>query len=390
MLRTAPPRDTIASVLCRLPPALLPCALALAVGTPARAQEAGPHVLIVRATPAGSPTARQIADELSIELTARGWSVREPEPLSVEQVSEAEALREARAAYAGLRLAEAGSLIHDVIDRADRSGGAGLTRSDLIETLLLGAMVARATGDRDAEAAALDRALAVFPGLEPDPIEYPPTLVDEVAARRAEARSELTAPIRIDSLPPDARVWIDCEETTRVDGGRLELPVGQHLIRITAPRHHALGSRIAVDSEEILPPMRLEPDPEAVLRDPGPPGTPVAELVEAARLLGSTLLLVDVRRHENRWVVAARLPGAGRSARTSVAGPTDARAAARALAAGLGAGPAEPTPDDGDGNKLVWIVAGGVAAAAIATGVLLIVLGAREGDPQGWLGQGGF
>jgi hypothetical protein len=331
--------------------------LGAASAQPAVARSPRRFVLVTRATGSDRALADEAAEAIASELDARGLTVESP-PAPAEPIAAdlSPVLASAADAYAHLRLDEARALLDSLFAALDRTGGAGLARSDLVRAWVLAAGIARATGEEPAVLAALDAALAIDPALTLDPALEPPPIVLALEERRAAIRS---CALELTTEPSDAAVVIDGSERTR---GHLDLPCGLHLVRVDAPLHVATGRRVVLDDPEQPSALHvsLELDVAAAFAAPGAPFSPIpASLSEAAAHVASGLLVLDISRTAD-GVARARLVGLDRERDASSTEEGDA--IARALLEEREPAPAvDPWPWVGLGVGLAALVGGAIA-----------------------------
>lgn len=368
--------------------ALVACAL----GAPrASAQAERPRrVVVVRASGEAWDRAA-LAEGIAGRLEARGIDAFAP-PRASEASDERAALERASLAYANLHPGEARAALDDLVARADATGGAGVDRRMLIEALLLHAMADQALGDAGAADAAIARALAIDPALDPSPASYPPALRERVAALRTATDDRAASELRFVDVPEDATIVLDGAPLDR--GARVaRVAPGIHLVRVEAAGFAARGERLDVRAPAIDVRVALTPDPAATLRDPGPPdGRAPDRLREAARALGAELLLVDVVERDGARRAITFDAATSRQLTVSLAGAIDTPAAiADPLSSQLAAPRviAEPTPpaDASDDSTILWI-AGGAAVAVVAAIVTVVAISASSSSEQAWTGRG--
>ncbi len=333
--------------------------------------------------------AERLADAVALALRARGIEASRPPPPSSAPAPDVDALRDARLAYGNLHPDETRRTLAALLARLDANGGAGLSRADLLDALLLDAMAAQALGDDAAADGALDRALVVEPDLALDPAQYPPTLRQRLATRRA-ARSDPTtmATIVVRDAPPSATVYIDGEALPASKRSATVTP-GPHLLRVEAPGFEPHARRLDVAAPTTVVPVTLAVDAGARLHGRTDPGrSPDASLRAAARALGGSLLLVDLVSAPTGTRVVLDDVSAGRRVQIA-ASPSDVRhpafLAAR-LARALSTSPTRSTV--GGIPARVWWVSAGAAAVAIAAVALIVATTASPAPATQWTGRG--
>lgn len=336
------------------------------------ASAAQDRVLVVRADRGAQPIAERLARRLVDAWRAEGNQVRRPR-VAEEEEPAAPPLEAARRAYHEMRPADAARRLEEWLGRVDE--GARLPDTGAyVEGLVWLALARLALEDTAGADAALGRALAASPALALAEEDYPPTVRDRLAARRAQAG---LAELRLSSDPAGAEVRVDgaVRGTTPLT---LELGVGRHLLRITEPRHAPAFEALTLGPEGGELSRRLEPDPArhlSVAREVD------AATLAAARRLGGALawLVVECEGGDCR----ARLDDRG-GGRVSAAGPS---ASAAELARALLLTPVEPPPppvEPGGEDPWPWVGLGvGAALVAIAAVVVGVLIG---GQSDGWTG----
>jgi hypothetical protein len=353
-------------------------ALAVAVGlvlaSPvlARAQttERAREVLVVRATPELAAEADAVAARIVERRAAEGVDVtRAPSPPREEAPETSpivEATRSADEAFGTLALAEAERAIGAALTAAEHDGVR--TRSEILDALLLAAMIRAAAADERGADEAVRAALAVDATLVIDPERYPPTLAARVdAARPSVARCTLV----LATDPTDAEATLDGEPVA----SGAEAGCGLHWITVSRRGYATTSRRIVLapgDAESVS--IALAIDPATALAQAGAPGTPIDPLVErGAAALGRGLVVLDLARDDAHALVATL---GTRSARWS--SPVTPDTIADALLA--------PATRGGDDTVAigVGIGIGAAVALAIAIGVAVAV----APGPTGWIGNG--
>jgi hypothetical protein len=373
------PHRHLGIVLCW---AFLAVALTLR-STEAHAQELeGPRTLVVRAAAGYEELMSQLADALVVTLRAAGVDARIPER-PMPPPDESEALDAATEAYENLSPQEARHQIEALLARADRSGGEGLTRDELIRALLLLASSARVLGDEAALQAALDRALVVEPALELSPMLHPPWLRELLEARRSLRANAPRATLVILGEPAGACLTIDGQpHDSRPEGVRLS--PGAHLLRVTTEGYLAFGRRVDLEPGVTRISAELEPDHLEILANPGAPGEPVESLDEAARALGAPALLVEIALYESRLEAVATDMETGREASVTSSVTELPEVIAARLVEELTADSLEdPEPEPPRSRRsarIAWIVSGVTLAVVTSVVVGLLVAAPWEGE----------
>ena len=309
-------------------------------------------------------------------LTVRGFSVRSPDPAPVNP-DESEALEEAEAIYQRLQPAEALEAVDRLIERAERTGSANLSREELVRLHLLGALCASALNQTDREIAFIDQAIRIAPAYVPPATNFPPSLREIYAERQQVPRP--TTELRIEGLPDDAVVYVDGARSER----NADLPSGRHLIRTEAPGYTTTGTTVVSSGDVTSVALALEYDPESVFREASGSTHDPRALARAAEIAGVDVMLLHVAGDRDR-LRATLVSANGTIARWSgsrVANPDvvvaflvdrfDAPARTRS---------AVRLESDESGAALWPWAVGGAVAAGIAAIVLVVVLSDSSPD----------
>ncbi|MCG8557606.1 MAG: hypothetical protein MJD61_20305 [Proteobacteria bacterium] len=342
--------------------------------------------------------AEQAVKAALTRLRARGVEALVSPP-SASPPSERNNLKRAADAYMNLRPQAAVTQLDAMLTRLHSNGGAGITRSQLLEALLLRAMAESALGRLAQSQLTLDRIHAIDPSYQPSPAQYPPNLRKSLARRRSRHRAGSTVLLILAGLPPSAMISLDAKPLGTfhvLAAGRSEAQValtpGVHLVRAFAPGRIAAGTAVTLHTDHRLV-LELPPDPTQVLRHAGEPRPTVPTSVHsAARSLGATPLLVDYGRDQRARPVLSLLDTAtGRKASRILGRGATLEATADLLVAQL-LRAAPPLLDQGAaassrGSPVTpWLIAGG--AVAIAAGAVVFVAFALDDEPSEWAIRG--
>jgi hypothetical protein len=171
---------------------------------------------------------------------ARGAAVIDRSPAPPATVETAAFLKRGIDAYEAIRLPEAQTALDQARDLADKTGAAGLTRTQLSDLFLYRGLVRVAQGDEASAWVELEEALIIFPSRTLDPSTYAPKVAallarvqEDVAQKHPTAKLELVAPQGCSGL-------IDGEPVA----GAVLRPTGGHFVRVECPDHEPYANRI--------------------------------------------------------------------------------------------------------------------------------------------------
>jgi hypothetical protein len=209
--------------------------------------------------------------------------------------------------YKSIRLDEAQAALDQARDLADKTGAAGLTRSQLSDLFLYRGLVRAAQDDETAAWDELVSAIVIQPTRTLDPTQYAP----KVAALLERVQNDVL------QKHPQAKLAIDAPDgcTVEVDGepvaGAVLRPTGPHWVRVTCPDHAPWATRVdltTLDSHLASAPKPYEPPAETELlvqgRTAGARAIAVVEVhgkIATVRVLG-----IDGRERERRTVTVTR------------------------------------------------------------------------------------
>lgn len=351
-------------------------------GAPARAE----RLAVVPLEAPGRPAPQVAAEKLAADLIARGHRVvAGPDVMArVATGNEGagpdwaaqlqESIDAARAALTrldrGLALGMARRIGAEVANRGGGAGGEGI----LVSWSLLERQLALTASDTKGAAEWLDRAVALGPDVELDPLRYPDDERDAFARRRAALRSTSKATLSIVTTPP-SEVWVD--GTRRCDSPcTVTLLPGRHFARATSPAHQpalidvTLAPGADVSRHIGLTAAYSGASPAAIsamLSDPSRRVEGASALEPLARFLDVDHAIALYPEESGvRFVLAPAPSGRPTSGRT-VAPAELATAVMVDLAQ---ARPPEPPASPWYAKPATWIVGGGAVAAVVA-GILI-------------------
>lgn len=263
---------------------------------------------------AAAPVTREIRnalDDLSLlsekALLDRYGSTGEAPPRAAwaQEGKAAAVLKQARDAYYDDRLAEALDLLADITEMQEAAEDVPVNRR--VELALWKAAVHLGLKDDTSARVEAERALSLAPTLEVNTRVFPPSvdrLVDEV--RKAGLK---TATVLLKNLPDGASVQVDSRP---VEGERLEIPLGEHVITATAPGYAPVRNVTQVDGDvtvtlDLVPEVRdeLAARLAAIVTRGAPDRSGERLLREVASELGASVVVV---------VLAQRVAGMERRA----------------------------------------------------------------------------
>jgi hypothetical protein len=283
---------------------------------------------------------------------------RSPRPQAHDSV--APLVRAGIDAYEALKFDEAWAALDTARERADRTGAAGLSASQLSDLFIYRALVRTQRGDPAVAWDELVTALVVDPSRTLDPARFPPRVIAEHERARKEIAERAKATLTVDA--PGCAVSIDGAPAS--DAPRI---TGSHWVRATCAGQDDWGARVDLTASGMKltaqnkPPKPLDVD---------------AELVQA-RVAGQRALIVAEVHDRLATVRMIGADGRERDRRT-VAILGDLAPVAGAVRAMLR--PEKPAP----WYQSRWAYAGGAAAIAAAIAIPITFLIAHNTTPTSW------
>ena len=284
---------------------------------------------------------------------------RSPAPPAV--VETAQFLQRGIDAYQALKLDAAQAALDQARVLAEKTGAAGLTKTQLSDLFLYRGLVKIAAGDETAAWDELVTAITIFPTRTLDPEQYAPKVKellarveDDVLHKHPQAQLSLDA-------PPGCTAFVDGEA---VAGPMLRI-TGPHWIRVACPDHAPWSTRVdltTLDSHIVASPKPYEPPAEA-------------ELLVQARASGARAILVIEIRGPIASVGLLGIDGRERERRTFTVDQN-----LGALAAGVDEMLSPPVVATRAWYKSRWAWA---AAAAIVTAAIVIPITAALASDNG-------
>jgi hypothetical protein len=268
-----------------------------------------------------------------------------------------------------------------------RGGGAGGSEL-LVEWCLLDRQLASTGGDVRAARLWLDRAVAMGPSFELDPVRHPTDEVDQFSRRKSALVDEVPSALSVTTVPAAADVWVDgvrrCASPCSV-----KLVPGRHLALVSSPAHRpaTLDVELPPGAETrrqlALSAAYAGASPRAVasmFADPSRRGEAAAALEPMARFLDVEHVVALIPEQEGQNIrILVSPPAAGRSRIGPAAAERDVDNAVleqlrptepeRTAGSGLGGAGTESKP--WYAKPGVWIGGGIGLAAAIVGGVLI-------------------
>lgn len=157
-------------------------------------------------------------------------------------------VRRGIAAYDALQMADSVKLLDDARAAADRSGGEGLSQSELSDLFLYRALVKTQQGDATGAWEELTSSVIVAPTRVLDPARFPPRVAAEIERARIAVAGRGTATLTIDA-PIGCSVVID-----GVDAGKAATPriIGPHWVHVSCADRAPWGARVEVTGDATL------------------------------------------------------------------------------------------------------------------------------------------
>lgn len=351
---------------------LVACATAAAARA-ARAQDARATAdagvdLVVFHGPA-APSAPAGAARATVEARARdaGLAWLDVSPAAPPPSEAPVKLRAGIDAYDELRWEDARAALTAAADEVWRTGGEGLSTSELSDVFLYRGLAETQLGNAAHAWDDLVRASTLVPTRTLDPMRFAPRTVEAFDRARAAV-----------AALPRARLTVaaDAACAVAIDGGaamQAEVAHGEHAVRVECPGRAAWGARVAVAGDQTVTP----PDAPA----PAPPDDEALGAEARARGAAALLVVTVTDAAPDPTIVLRVVDARGRASRRAsiqLGGDLDEAAAASALDAALDRllAPAptavivRPAEAPWWKSRWVWLAAGAVVTAAITVPLL--------------------
>lgn len=297
-----------------------------------------------------------------IEDVARraGAAVIDRSPAANALPATAATLKRGIEAYDALRFDDAWNTLDEARALADRTGGAGLTQSQLADLFLYRGLVKIQQGELNAYWDELVTSVVIDPVRVLDPARFPPRVATELARVHQALTDRKRATLAVDA-PPGCMTLIDGAAASAVASA--QPLVGSHWVYVTCADRAPWGTRVEVTGDQLV-----------VARNPvlAPP-TDDEVLIQARTVGAKAFVAVEIRS----GVGTARLVGAdGRERdRRSVRITGDLAPLARAVDQLLAPAATARWYD----SRWVWAAGAAVLAAAIV--VPLTAAATRDSQP---------
>lgn len=196
--------------------------------------------LLISPLCADAPHLREIADGLAAKLRPAGWNVRKEQMRQICTPTQTPTLRSTKQAIArGVELFHAMDFTQASAEL--RRGSSHVTDPALLdrasdslrEALVFLAWIELDSGERARAGDRLERLRTLWPQWTPDPMVFPPHVVEALASAQIPPSGQL----RVMSTPPGARVHLNGEELCLTPCEAIEVPAGFHALRLELDDH---------------------------------------------------------------------------------------------------------------------------------------------------------
>jgi hypothetical protein len=338
---------------------LLPLTIAAVIGValPSRGVAAPAADVVVVWAPGASTT--------PIDEVARraGAAVIDRSPTASSVPATASILKRAIEAYDALRYEDAWATLDEARALADRTGGAGLSRSQLADLFLYRGLVKIQQGEVNAYWDELVASVAIDPVRVLDPARFPPRVATELTRVHDALVDRKRATLVVDA-PPGCTAQIDGAAASAV--GSAQPLVGSHWVYVTCPDRMPWGTRVELTGDQLV-----------VARNTAlAPPTDDEMLIQARTIGAKAFVVVEIRS----GVGTARLVTAdGRERdRRSVAIAGDLAPLARAVSELL------VPPARSRWYQSRWAWAAGAAAIVAAIAIPVTMTASQNTRPSAW------
>ncbi|MDB4961297.1 MAG: hypothetical protein JWP01_1296, partial [Myxococcales bacterium] len=239
--------------------ALAPLLVAVALAaTPA---EARPNADIVIVWAPGAPL-----EPVRTAAREAGAAVIDRSPAPPAGTDTASVLRRGISAYDALQIADAVKFLDDARAAADRTGGAGLSQTELSDLFLYRGLVKAQQGDATGAWDELTTSVIVAPTRVLDPARFPPRVAAELERARIAVAGRGTASVAVDA-PTGCATTIDGIDAGRAAATRI---IGPHWLHVTCVDRSPWGVRVEITGDTVIaarnPPIAPPSDDEMLIQ----------------------------------------------------------------------------------------------------------------------------
>jgi len=171
-----------------------------------------------------------------------GAAVIDRSPAPAVRADTASTVKRGIAAYDALQIADAVKLLDDAREAADRSGGDGLSQTELSDLFLYRALVKTQQGDATGAWDDLVASVIIAPTRVIDPARFPPRVAAEIERARIAVEGRGTATLTVDA-PPSCSVVIDGVPAGGAPALRI---IGPHWVNVACADRSPWGARVEV------------------------------------------------------------------------------------------------------------------------------------------------
>lgn len=187
----------------------------------------------------------------SIDAVARasGAAVIDRSPAATAVPATAGILKRGIEAYDALRLGDAWATLEEARVQADRTGGAGLTQTQLADLFLYRGLVKIQQGELNEYWDELVTSVTIDPVRVLDPARFPPRVASELARVHQTLADRKRATLVVDA-PAGCTVVIDGGAASAV--GSTQVLVGSHWVYVTCADRAAWGTRVELTGDQLV------------------------------------------------------------------------------------------------------------------------------------------
>ncbi len=241
-----------------------------------------------------------VVDPVTTVAREAGAAVIDRSPTPDARADTSSVVKRGIAAYDALQIADAVKLLDDAREAADRSGGDGLSQTELSDLFLYRALVKTQQGDATGAWDDLVASVIIAPTRVIDPARFPPRVAAEIERARIAVEGRGTATLTVDA-PQGCTIAIDGVPAGGAPAPRI---IGPHWVNVTCVARSPWGARVEVTGAATLTARNApiaRPSADEMLIQARTAGARAFLVVEVVDRIGTARLIgVDGRERDRR------------------------------------------------------------------------------------------